>query len=226
LRAFEDVTLQGGSSGHRILRAVATSLHRRLKTVRQSVVARVRVAAVALCSSRSPVRAPSWSAPPDDVARILASLPALSALAGVEIEQPSRVLQTAALARGAEFDLEPCTAGDAMVLLRGAVSPCLGVEAGLAVSLPVVAPGGFVDYGCALDGGAAAAFWGGRSASVIARLPARAFAAESRSGAELLYALCRDLAMTLRTTTGLAMHLGMTWDHRDGRGKEYRQAGM
>src|SRR5262249_53627270 len=84
LRAFEDVTLQGGSAGHRILRAVATSLHRRLKTVRQSVVARVRVAAVALCSSRSPVRAPSWSAPPDDVARILASLPALSALAGVE----------------------------------------------------------------------------------------------------------------------------------------------
>jgi CRP-like cAMP-binding protein len=136
------------------------------------------------------------------------------------------VAETAALPRGAEFGLAPCAEGDATVLLRGAVSPCLAVEEGLAVSLPVVAPGGFVDYDCVLGQVDRAVFWRARSASVIARLPAGAFAAESHSGAQLLYALCRDMATTLRATTGLAMHLGMTWDHRDGRGKEYRQAGL
>jgi CRP/FNR family transcriptional regulator, cyclic AMP receptor protein len=211
LRAFENLTLGGGACGHRILRAVALSVHRRLKAARAAVASRVRNAAATLCSARASTQVPTWSAPPDGIARILASLPAFSALAG-EITRP---METAALSRGAEFGLGPCAEGTAILLLRGAVSPCLAVEEGLAVSLPVVAPGGFVEYECALGRSDDAAFWRARSPSVIARLPAKAFAAGSPSGAALLYALCRDLAMTLRATTGLAMHLGMTWDPRD-----------
>jgi CRP-like cAMP-binding protein len=212
LRAFENLTLEGGAGGHRILRAVAMSLHRRLGVARQAVAARVRSAAASLCSARSAMQTPSWSTPPADVAAIFASLPSFSVLGGIDIAQSPRITETAALPRGTEFGLAPCAEGAATILLRGAVSPCLAVEQGTAVSLPVVAPGGFVDYDCVLGKSDDAGFWRARSASVVARLPARAFAAESRTGAPLLYALCRDMAMTLRATTGLAMHLGMTWD--------------
>jgi CRP-like cAMP-binding protein len=225
LPAFEALTLHGGACGHRILRAVAASVRLRLGAARRSIASRVRSAAATLCSARAPIRMPSWSAPPAHVASMLGSLPSFSALGGVEMTQSARVAEAATLPRGVEFGLGRRADGSATILLRGAVSPCLPVEEGLAVSLPIVAPGGFVDYDGVLGrSDDDAAFWRARSPSVIARLPAQAFAAEARSGAPLLYALCRDMAMTLRTTTGLAMHLGMIWDHAGAR--EPRSAGM
>jgi CRP/FNR family cyclic AMP-dependent transcriptional regulator len=209
LHAFETLTLEGGAGGHRILRAVALSVHRRLAAARESVRARVRTAA-ALCSTRAEPQAPSWSAPASDVAAMFASLPPFSALGSVDAAEP-RIVDIAVLVRGMEFALEPSAGAAATILLQGAVSPCIPVEPGTAVSLPVVAPGGFVDYDAVLGQRAGACFWRARSASIVARLPAREFGPESRSGAALLYALCRDMAITLRSTTGLAMHLGMTW---------------
>jgi CRP-like cAMP-binding protein len=216
LPAFEALTLHGGACGHRILGAVATSVRRRLESARHAIASRVRGAAAGLCSARAHAQMPSWSAPPD-VAAMLGALPSLSALGGIGIAQSARLLDAATLPRGVEFELDRRREGSATVLLRGAVSPCLPVGEGLAVSLPVVAPGGFLDYGDVLGPSADAAFWRARSACVLARLPARAFAADARSGPPLLYALCRDMAMTLRATTGLAMHLGMIWDHGGAR---------
>jgi CRP-like cAMP-binding protein len=224
LPAFEALTLHGGACGHRILSAVATSVRRRLESARQAIASRVRGAAAALCSARGPARIPSWSAPATEVAAMLGALPSFSALGGIGIAQSTRLLEAATLPRGVEFELDRRAEDSATILLRGAVSPCLPVGEGLAVSLPVVAPGGFVDYDGVLGPGADAAFWRARSACVVARLPARAFAADARSGPPLLYALCRDMAMTLRATTGLAMHLGMIWDH--GGAHHPRPAGM
>src|SRR4051812_13323337 len=80
LGEFEHLTLQGGAAGHRILRAVAMSVHLRLRAARQVVASRVRNAAATLCSARATTQAPSWSAAPKDLDRALGSLPAFSAL--------------------------------------------------------------------------------------------------------------------------------------------------
>ena len=56
-------------------------------------------------------------------------------------------------------------------------------------------------------------FWRARGDVVLAQLPPRCFEGGTGTSARLLYALCRELAGTLRTTTGLLMHLGMQWRH-------------
>ncbi|HKA43541.1 MAG TPA: cyclic nucleotide-binding domain-containing protein [Burkholderiales bacterium] len=223
LRSFEALALEGGASGYRILRVVAASVYVRLQASRMAVAARVRNAAAAMCMARAPAQELSWLAASQEVARVLGELPAFSGLGEGEIAPLARKMETATVPKDTELLLPPCPEAAATLLIRGAVSPCLQVGEGLAISLPVVAPGGFIDYTCVLDQ-SDSCFWRTRSQSIVARIPAQVFGADADSGARLLYALCRDMANALRSTTSLAMHLGMTWDESGLRASENRRS--
>lgn len=212
LRAFESLTLDGGPSGHRILRAVTASMYDHLTAARLDVAARSHHAAGALSTPRSTPLVPSWSSLTDEAVRVLGALPIFSTLRPSERAQVASEVQSAVVPRGAEFRVPGHTEAAATFVLRGAVSPCLSLQNGGAISLPVVAPGGFVDSAPVLYRSDERLFWRARSPTIVARLPVRAFGAEVESGAQLLYALCRDLAIALRGTSSLAMHLSMTWD--------------
>lgn len=210
-RALKSLTLDGDASGHRILRAVTASLHDHLTAARLDVAARSRHAAGQMPTPRATAFVPSWSALTDETIRVLDALPIFSTFRPSEIAQLSADIVSAAVPRGAAFGSEGAEAG-ATFVVRGALSPCLPVQDGAEISLPVVAPGSFVDYARVLDRTDERLFWRARSPTIVARIPARAFSADAECGARLLYALCTDLAIALRGTSSLAMHLGMAWD--------------
>lgn len=223
-RSFESLTLDGGVSGHRILRAVTASLYEHLAASRLDVAARSQRAAGAMTTRRSTWFVPSWSALANEYVRVLGALPIFSTLRPGEIAQLTSDMASAAVPKGAEFRASEDEEAGATFVVRGAVSPFLPVQDGVAISLPVVAPGSFVDYARLLDRTNERLFWRARSATIVGRIPAGAFSADAASGARFLYALCRDLAIALRGTSSLALHLGMAWD-RAGKAADTIAAG-
>jgi CRP-like cAMP-binding protein len=200
LRAFESLVLDGGAIGSRVLRAIAAALHERLCGARAAAARRFETAATATWACDHRCEAPQWQA------RALVPAPAMLAPFAAELEYAS--LPASSQWRLGSDSGPACIA----VVLRGALSPCLVSAAGDAIVLPVVAPGSFVDASATVGAVPPALLWRTRSRAVLARLPLRCFGAGDADAARLLYALCRDLATSLRSTTALAMHLGMAWD--------------
>jgi len=211
-RSFESLTLDGSVSGHRILRAVATSLYEHLAASRVDVAARSRHTAGAVTMHRPTWFVPSWSALDDEELRNLHALPIFSAMRTAEVAQTTSDIAFSRVPKGAQFRASGDWQAGAIFVVRGAVSPFLPVRDDAALSLPVVSPGSFVHYARLVDRSDERLFWRARSATILGRLPVEAFSADAASGARLLYAVCRDLAIALRSTSSLAMHLGMAWD--------------
>lgn len=202
----------GDPAGVRILDAVALSLHDRLAVARAAVARRFESASPATWSVTAPIVAPRWEPPPGPGGTSLKELAAFSRLDSADVALLAAEMPQAMLPRNAQFrfsELERPT----VVLLRGALSPCLPTTTGEAIALPVVAPGGFVDYSIRRARAGPEPFWRTRSEVLLCRLPARCLEEGTPRAARLLYALCRDLAQGLRSTTGLLMHLGMQWGH-------------
>jgi CRP-like cAMP-binding protein len=211
-RSFESLTLDGSASGHRILRAVAASLYEHLAASRRDVAARSEHAAGAVTARRPAWFVPSWSdAIPEDL-RVLDALALFSTMRPAEVAQLTSGMASAAVPKGAEFRPSGEGQAGAAFVVRGAVSPFLSVGDGAAVSLPVVSPGSFVDHARLVGRSDERLSWRARSATIVGLVPAEAFSDDAATGARLLYALCRDLAIALRGTSSLAMHLGMAWD--------------
>jgi hypothetical protein len=97
------------------------------------------------------------------------------------------------------------------MVLRGALSPWLCEGGGPEATMPAIGPGGFVDYAAALGIAGEPRCWRVRSPTQLMRFDPALFEPASAWSARLLYSLSRDLALTLRRTTGLAMHFGMAW---------------
>ena len=205
LGAFEALTLYGGEAGHRILRAVATLVHERLEATRR----------VAACQgARAPLAAGAalgWSAPPAQVAGVLTVLPAFAGLHQADLESMLPALGVVALERGSDLVLPEVQSPGIVMVLRGALSPWLDDGSGPEATMPAIGPGGFVDYAAALGIASEPRRWRVRSPTRLMRLAPSLFEVNEPWSAPLLYALSRDLALTLRRTTGLAMHFGMAW---------------
>lgn len=221
LGAFEALTLHGGDAGHRILRAVAALVHERLNTTR-------RVAAAHVAPPRVPPRAGAnldWSSPGLEVVGVLGALPAFAGIHGSDREAMMPGLGIAAVERGADVVLPEADGPGVVMVLRGALSPWLDDGSGPEVTMPAVGPGGFVDYAAALGFASETRRWRVRSPTRLMRLDAALFDPGAASSARLLYALSRDLATTLRRTTGLAMHFGMAWARQpERRAPRHRQS--
>lgn len=207
LGAFEALTLYGGEAGHRILRAVATLVHQRLNATR--LAAKCQGAPVGGAAPEGASLA--WSPAHDDMAEVLGVLAAFSRLHRPDIEAMLPAIARAALERGADLVLPEVHSPGVVMVLRGALSPWLADGSGPEATMPAVGPGGFVDYAAALGIPAEARRWRVRSPTQLMRLDAALFEPSAASSALLLYALSRDIALTLRRTTGLAMHFGMAW---------------
>jgi hypothetical protein len=93
--------------------------------------------------------------------------------------------------------------------LRGALTPWLGDSSGPEATTPSIAPGGVVEYAAALGFAGEPRRWRARSPTQLLRLDAGLFDPRNGAAARLLYGLSRDLATTLRRTTGLSMHFRM-----------------
>lgn len=207
LRAFEALALHGADAGYRILCAVAASVHDRLNTTRGVAAARLA----------SPAAKPSqhanldWATPGPDVVGMLGVLPTFTGLDAADRRALLPGLGIAAIARGTDLVLPELQRPGIVIVLRGALSPWIDDERGPEVTMPAVGPGGFVDYATALGFACAPRRWRVRSPTQLMRLDPSLFEPGADSSARLLYALSRDLATTLRRTTGLAMHFGMAW---------------
>lgn len=207
LGAFEAVTLHGGESGGRILRAVAASVHERLQATR-------RIARVPRAARDASGTAPAWSAPSADALAVLEQLPAFEGLATRDWSAMLPRLGVAQLGRGADLALPDLASPGVVIVLRGALSPW--DEGGPEVTLPAAGPGCFVDYAAALALKAEQLVaetrrWRARSPTRLLRLDPALLAPGSEFAPRLLYALSRNLATNLRRGTGLAMHFRMAW---------------
>jgi hypothetical protein len=120
-------------------------------------------------------------------------------------------LGIASVARGAELVLPEAEQPGVVLVLRGALSPWLEDGRGPEVTMPAVGPGGIVDYAAALGFASEPRRWRVRSPTQLMRLDPALFDPSAATSARLLYALSRDLALTLRRATGLAMHFSMAW---------------
>lgn len=207
LGAFEAVTLHGGAPGHRILHAVAGLMHERLDATRRMAAAQLEMAG----PSHAPGAALEWGAPGSRVVDVLGALPAFARMDRSEREAMMSCMALAEAARGADLLLPEAKPSGVIIVLRGALSPWLDDERGPEVTMPVVGPGGFVDYADALGFAGDPRRWRARSPTQLMRLDATLFEPSAPSSAFLLYSLSRDLATTLRRATGLAMHFEMAW---------------
>jgi CRP-like cAMP-binding protein len=202
LGAFEAVTLYGGESGCRILRAVAASVHERLEATR-------RIAGGARVAQPAPVASPAWSAPSAGALAVLEQFSAFDGLAARDWGAMLPHVGVAQLPRGADFAPSAASRPGVVIVLRGALSPW--DEGGPEVTVPAMGPGGFVDYAAALDLTAEPRRWRARSAVRLLHLDPALLSPGSEFASRLLYALARSLATTLRRATGLAMHFRMVW---------------
>ena len=207
LRAFEALALHGAEAGYRILCAVAASVHDRLNTTRGVAAARVG----SPTASQAEGTRLQWSPAGPEVVAPLGVLPAFNGLDRTEREALLPSLLVAPMARGADLVLPEARQPGVVMVLRGALSPWLDDERGPEVIMPAVGPGGFVDYAAALGFASAPRCWRVRSPTRLLRLDPALFQPGGEFARRLLYALSRDLALTLRRTTGLAMHFGMAW---------------
>jgi CRP-like cAMP-binding protein len=208
LGAFEALTLHGGETGHRILRAVAAYIHERLQTTRCLAAAR-------LASPQSriePGPCLDWW-PPHDIRGVLAVLPAFQGLNRLELEAMLPHMSVVAVGRGHDVVLPesaPAPPGVVMVL-RGALSPWLADGRGPEVTMPALGPGSFADYAAALGFADEPHRWRARSPTQLLRLDRALFEPPMVQSARLLYALSRGLATSVRRATGLSMHFSMAW---------------
>jgi CRP-like cAMP-binding protein len=207
LGSFEALVLHGGEAGHRILRAVAMLVHDRLEATRQVAAPQAAVARAPLASGA----ALAWSPPHSAVAGVLGVLPAFAGLHRPDREGLLAAIRVVELARGADLVLPEAVDPGVVMVLRGALSPWLADGSGPEATLPAIGPGGFVDYAAALGIADEPRTWRVRSPTRLMRLDPALFEPAAPWSARLLYALSRDLALTLRRTTGLAMHFGMAW---------------
>lgn len=207
LRAFEALALHGGDAGYRILCAVAASVHDRLNATRGVAAARLASPATAPAAHSSL----DWAAPDPGIVAMLGVLPAFAELDRADRQALLPGLGVAPIARGADLVLPELENPGIVMVLRGALSPWIDDERGPEVAMPAVGPGGFVDYATALGFACGPRRWRVRSPTQLLRLDPALFDPDAPSSARLLYALSRDLATTLRRTTGLAMHFGMAW---------------
>jgi CRP-like cAMP-binding protein len=205
LGAFEALTLYGGDIGYRILRAVAASVHERLAATRRGERS--------VPSGAAPVQGAElrWARPQ---AGALAVLKSLSAFEGLDERDWEAMLPQTGIAeieRGADLALPDASGAGAVIVLRGALSPLLSDGSGPELTVPAAGPGGFVEYAAALGLAPELRRWRARSPARLLRLDAGLFEPENPFATRLLYALSRSLATSLRRSTGLAMHLRMTW---------------
>jgi CRP-like cAMP-binding protein len=207
LGAFEALALHGADAGHRILRAVAASVHERLNTTRSA-------AAPVLSSPGAPLAAGAaidWTPAGSEVARVLSVLPAFAGLNAAEREAMMPRIGVASVGRGADVVLPEGEQPGIVLVLRGALSPWLDDARGPEATMPVIGPGGFVEYAAALGFASEPRRWRARSPTLLLRLDPALFDPGAACSKRLLYALSRGLATTLRRTTGLSMHFRMAW---------------
>ena len=210
LRAFEAVTLYGEECGHRILRAVAASVHERLTRTRRTAITRA-VPSNELLPVGSKLR---WSIPDPEVVSVLGQLPAFEGMDARDWKEILPFVSVANVERGASLVLtEASGSHDVVIVLRGALSPWLDDTSGPEVAMPVSGPGGFVEYAGVLGVADEPHRWRARSATQLLRLDASLFSPGSAFAARLLYALSRNLATTLRRSTALSVHFRMAWTH-------------
>ncbi len=205
--AFEAVTLHGAEAGHRILRGVAASVHERLKMTRSISAAEVAPRMKPLPSGASL----GWSAPTVEVAGVLGLLPAFANLDASDWKAMIPHAGVVDVDRGANLVLPETSNPGVVIVLRGTLSPWLDDASGPEVTMPAVGPGGFVDYAAALGLEAERRRWRARSPTKLLRLDPVCFETGAVGATRLLYALSRDLATTLRRSTGLFMHCRMAW---------------
>ncbi len=208
LGAFEAVTLHGEDSGHRILRAVAASVHERLTKTRRGEDPRP-------ASLPAPLAAGTvlqWSTPASEAVAVLGLLPAFDGLDARDWEEMTPRIAFGRVDRDMDLVFPDASGPDGVVIvLRGTLSPWLDNALGPEVTMPAAGPGGFVDYAAALGLTAEPRRWRARSPTQLLRLDPALFAPDSVFAARLLYALSRSLATTLRRSTGLSMHFRMGW---------------
>lgn len=206
LGAFEAVTLHGARAGHRILRAVAASVHERLETTRGSAV-RVGPRSEPLPSGARL----EWAVPDSELVGVLGVLPAFASLNASDWKAMLPHLSIVDVDRGADLVLPEASNPGVVTVLRGALSPWLDDASGPELTMPVIGPGGFADYAAALGFEAEPRRWRARSPTQLLRLDPVCFEAGGTCATRLLYALSRSLATTLRRSTGLSMHFRMAW---------------
>lgn len=204
LGAFEALALYGADAGHRILRAVAASVHERLNTTRRIVAAGMGTpGAVRSAGSRL-----DWRPAEESVAATLRMLPTFHGINAAEWNAMLPMLCAVQVARGTDLLLPEGQSPGVVVVLRGALSPWLD-GGGPDASMPAVGPGGFADYAQALGFASEPSYWRARSPTLLLRLDGPLFEPRGVAAARLLYALSRALATRLRRATGLAMHFRM-----------------
>lgn len=215
MRAFEAVTLYGEDVGHRILRAVAVSLHERLTRTRRTAITQT-----APPTTPQPAGAAlQWSAPGPEVVPILGQRVDFEGMDARDWEEIRPFISVAHVERDANLVLpETPGAHDVVIVLRGALSPWLDDAHGPEVTMPVTGPGGFVEYASVLGVAAGQHRWRARSATRLLRLDASLFTPESAVANRLLYALTCNLATTLRRSTALSVHFRMAWTHAPAAG--------
>ncbi len=208
LRAFEAVTLYGDDSGHRILRAVAASVHERLTRTRRTAITR-QAPSTELLPAGPGLK---WSRPDPEVVSILDLLPTFEGMDARDWKETLSFISVAQVERGESFVLpEASGSREIVIVLRGALSPWLDDAHGPEVTMPVSGPGGFVEYAEALSVASEPHLWRARSLTRLLRLDPSLFAPGSAFAARLLYALSRNLATTLRRSTALSVHFRMAW---------------
>jgi hypothetical protein len=208
LGAFEALTLHGGDTGHRILRAVAASVHERLNAIR-------RIASGATQGAQAPASpAIGWKPAGAETLDMLCALPVFPGVQRSDWERMKAGLVFADVARGADLVFPTSADAGVAMVLRGALSPWLVDGRGPELTTPVVGPGGFVDYATALKFATEPRRWRARSPTRLLSLDASLFDAREESSPHSLYALSRSLATTVRRTTGLSVHFRMAWVQR------------
>jgi len=208
LGAFEALTLHGGDTGHRILRAVAASVHERLNAIR-------RIATGATQGAQAPASpAIGWKPAGAETIDMLCALSVFPGVQRSDWERLKAGLVFADVARGADLVFPTSADAGVAMVLRGALSPWLVDGRGPELTTPVVGPGGFVDYATALKFATEPRRWRARSPTRLLSLDASLFDAREESSPHSLYALSRSLATTVRRTTGLSVHFRMAWVQR------------
>ena len=209
LGAFEALTLHGGESGSRILRALAVSVHERLAETRriEGVVSRG--------APPSPPAQLRWAGPAAGSLAVLESLPAFEGLDARDWAEMAPRAGVAEIARGADLVFPDASGAGAVIVLRGALSPWLEDASGPELTMPAAGPGGFVEHALALGLPPEHRRWRARSPARLLRLDAGLFAPGSAFASRLLYAVSRGLATSLRRSTGLSMHFRMAWVRPD-----------
>lgn len=202
LGAFEALTLHGGEAGHRILTAVAASVHERLEATRA-------VSNAEGCGMPGAAARLEWAVPSAQEVALLGALRPFAAMHDLELKSLARGATVATVPRAADLVFPECESPGVILVMRGAVSPWLDAVRGPELAMPVVGPGGFVDYAAALGFASQPRWWRARSPTRLLRLDPALFRSDAEESAELLYSLSRELATTVRRATGLAMHFGM-----------------